>query len=82
MWSNSGNNVDKRHTNGKLDRKGGILSDSLNVREAHSSSGCIVVKIRQGNIVFILTHPTNSPAGPILSYPGYYESSFSGWFLK
>lgn len=74
MWSNSGNNVDKRHTNGKLDRKGGILSDSLNVREAHSSSGCIVVKI--------LTHPTNSPAGPILSYPGYYESSFSGWFLK
>lgn len=64
------------------ERRGGIRSDNLTVREDHSSSGCIVVDLSQGDIVFIFTHPTSSSTGSIISYPGYYESSFSGWLLK
>lgn len=62
-------------------QKSGTRSDSLNVREDHTSSGCAVVEITQGDIVFIRTHPTSSSTGSIISYPGLYESSFSGWLL-
>lgn len=63
------------------DPKSGTRSDSHTVSEDHSSSGCLVVEISQGDIVFIKTHPTSSSAGSIISYLGLYESSFSGWLL-
>uniref|UniRef100_A0A8W8J274 C1q domain-containing protein n=1 Tax=Magallana gigas TaxID=29159 RepID=A0A8W8J274_MAGGI len=64
------------------DRKGGIRSDSLTVTEDHGSSGSVVVDISQGDIVFIRTHSTHSPSGSLVSSPGLFESSFSGWRLQ
>lgn len=63
-------------------RKGGQRSDSRVTNEDHSSSGCVVVSIRRGDVVFIRIHPTHTLNGGIISYPGVYESSFSGWLLK
>lgn len=63
-------------------RKGGSRSDSRVTNEDHSSNGCIVVNIRKGDVVFIRIHPTHTLKGGIISYPGLYESSFSGWLLK
>lgn len=63
-------------------RKGGRRSDSRITNEDHSSNGCIVVNIRKGDVVFIRIHPTHTLKGSIISYPGLYESSFSGWLLK
>lgn len=39
------------------ERRGGIRSDNLTVREDHSSSGCLVVDLSQGDIVFIFYTP-------------------------
>lgn len=64
------------------DRKGGRRSDSLTVTEDHSSSGRVVVDISQGDIVFIRTHTTHQLSGSLISTPGSYESSFSGWLLQ
>lgn len=65
------------------DKKGGRISDSHRSSEDHSSGGCAVVEIRQGDVVFIRTHDTHSysQSGEIISYPELYESSFSGWLL-
>lgn len=63
-------------------RKGGRRSDSRVTNEDHSSSGCIVVNIKEGDVVFIRIHPKHTLKGGIISYPGLYESSFSGWLLK
>ena len=63
------------------DNKGGRRSDSTTSDEDHSSSGCLVVALHQGDEVFVITHSTHSIKGPIISYPGFYESSFSGWLL-
>lgn len=61
--------------------KGGKRSDSTTVNEDHSSSGCVVVALNHGDIVFIRTHLTSQQNGQIISKPGTYESSFSGWLL-
>ncbi|XP_078311036.1 uncharacterized protein LOC144618570 [Crassostrea virginica] len=63
------------------DNKGGRRSDSAIVDEDHSSSGCVVVALNQGDEVYVITHSTHSIKGPIISYPRLYESSFSGWLL-
>lgn len=63
-------------------RKGGRRSDSRVTKEDHSSSGCIVVNIKKGDVVFIRIHPKHTLKGSIISSPGVYESSFSGWLLK
>lgn len=63
-------------------RKGGRRSDSRVTNEDHSSSGCIVVNIKKGDVVFIRMHPKHTLKGGIISYPGLYESTFSGWLLK
>ena len=61
--------------------KGCRRSDSSTVNEDHSSSGCVVVALNHGDIVFIRTHLTSQQNGQIISKPGTYESSFSGWLL-
>lgn len=60
---------------------GGRRSDSNTNDEDHSSSGCVVVEIRQGDAVYVRTHSTHKQQGDIISYAGLYESSFSGWML-
>ena len=64
------------------DKKGARRSDSATVNEDHSSSGCVVVALNHGDIVFVRTHPTFQHSGSIISSPNYYESSFSGWLLS
>lgn len=63
------------------EKKGGRRSYSKTDEEDHSSSGCVVVEISQRDIVYVRTHPTHEQRGDIISYPGVYESSFSGWIL-
>lgn len=63
------------------DNKGDRRSDNAIVDEDHSSSGCVVVALNQGDEVYVITHSTHSIKGPIISYPRLYESSFSGWLL-
>ena len=65
------------NSNSKGDRR----SDSTTVNEDHSSSGCVVVALNHGDIVFIRTHLMSQQNGQIISKPGTYESSFSGWLL-
>ena len=64
------------------DKKGARRSDSATVNEDHSSSGCVVVALNHGDIVFVRTHPTFQHSGSIISSPNLYESSFSGWLLS
>lgn len=63
-------------------RKGGRWLDSWVINEDYSFSGCIVVNIRKGDVVFIRIYLKYILKGGIISYFGLYEFLFSGWFLK
>lgn len=63
-------------------RKGGRWLDSWVIKEDYSFSGCIVVNIKKGDVVFIRIYLKYILKGFIISFFGVYEFLFSGWFLK
>ncbi|XP_062606509.1 uncharacterized protein LOC134268291 [Saccostrea cucullata] len=59
----------------------GMITDSDEVGDYHSTTGVIVATVDHGDLVYVRTHPTTLSHGNVLSSPLHGQPSFSGWRL-
>lgn len=63
------------------DAIGGILTNSDDTIDRISTTGLVVKKLLQGDVVFVRTAPSDGPVGDIESLTPHQKTSFSGWKL-